>query len=303
MVSIKHILVGIDAQDRKIGPTAGIAVRQAQAIASHTGARVTLMHCLDEEPSEEGEQRQSLSSPNQGLQRTRALLEELAEPLRSKSVPCEVEVSPGPAASAFVRNVQEKNADLLIIGKRTQPASDGRNLGGVSLEVIRCAPCLVSVVRSAAEPLPEVLVAATDGGPMGERVLEAAAGIASINSATLHILHAVQIGIEIQMEGGDAERRFVAERREKVRKSARAAAEANGFGGRLEVHAGVATPGQAVFEAVERLKPDAVVLGTVSRSGIPGILVGNTAEELLTSLNCSLIVEKPADFIAPRPAQ
>ncbi|MCH2187118.1 universal stress protein [Myxococcota bacterium] len=298
MVPIQRILVGIDAQNQQIGKTASLAVQQAQAIASLAGARVTLMHCLEEEAYEESSQ-----AADSRRQQARALLEQIAEPLVSAGVNCEIEVCEGHAATEFLRRIQEKNINLLIVGKRTQLDSDGRPLGSVSLDVIRCAPCLVSVVRPDAKAIPEIVVAATDGGPMGERVLEAAAEIASIHSATLHVLHAVQIGMEIQMEGTEAERAFVAERRDAIREAARAAAEKADFGGRLEVHSGVATPDQAVAEAVERLKPDVVVLGTVSRTGISGILVGNTAEQLLSSLDCSLLVEKPADFIAPSPTE
>ena len=298
MVSIKRILVGIDARNQQIGKTANLALQQAEAIASLTGARITLLHCLEDEiPGE------NPPSADARAQQARTLLEQIAEPLEAARISCEIEVCEGDASTQVLRVIREKNIDLLIVGKRAQSDTDGRPLGSVSLEVIRYAPCLVSVVRHAAKPVPEIVVAATDGGPMGDRVLEAAARIASIHSATLHVLHAVQIGMEIQMEGTEAERQFVVERREAIRKSARMAAERAGFSGRLEVHAGVSTPDQAVYEAVERLKPDVVVLGTVSRTGIPGILVGNTAEQLLSSLDCSLLVEKPEDFIAPRPTQ
>ena len=298
MVSIKRVLVGIDAQSQQVGKTANLALQQAEAIASLTGARVTLLHCLEDKNLGE-----SPPSADSRAQQARTLLEKIAEPLVTAGIPCEIEVCEGDASTQVLRLIREKNIDLLIVGKRTQQETDGRPLGSVSLEVIRYAPCLVSVVRPAAKPIPETVVAATDGGPMGDRVLEAAAKIASIHSATLHALHAVQIGMEIQMEGTEAERQFVAEQRESVRQSARMAAERAGFSGRLEVHAGVSTPDQAVSEAVERLKPDVVVLGTVSRTGIPGILVGNTAEQLLSSLDCSLLVEKPEDFIAPRPTE
>ena len=55
----------------------------------------------------------------------------------------------------------------------------------------------------------------------------------------------------------------------------------------------------AVLEAEKRLAPDVVVLGTISRAGIPGLLVGNTAERLLGILDCSLVVVKPDDFVCP----
>jgi nucleotide-binding universal stress UspA family protein len=57
--------------------------------------------------------------------------------------------------------------------------------------------------------------------------------------------------------------------------------------------------GSAVPRAVERLRPDLLVLGTVCRSGVPGLLIGNTAERVLDAVNCSVLTVKPRDFVSP----
>jgi nucleotide-binding universal stress UspA family protein len=44
---------------------------------------------------------------------------------------------------------------------------------------------------------------------------------------------------------------------------------------------------------------DLVVLGTVARTGISGILIGNTAETLINRVECSVMAVKPADFVTP----
>jgi nucleotide-binding universal stress UspA family protein len=44
---------------------------------------------------------------------------------------------------------------------------------------------------------------------------------------------------------------------------------------------------------------DLVVMGTVGRSGIPGLLIGNTAEQILTHLESSVLTLKPAEFVSP----
>jgi nucleotide-binding universal stress UspA family protein len=40
-------------------------------------------------------------------------------------------------------------------------------------------------------------------------------------------------------------------------------------------------------------------MGSVSRSGIAGLLLGNTAERLLDRVQCSLLTIKPRDFVSP----
>ncbi|HVS10740.1 MAG TPA: universal stress protein [Planctomycetota bacterium] len=47
------------------------------------------------------------------------------------------------------------------------------------------------------------------------------------------------------------------------------------------------------------LGSDLLVLGTVARTGIAGVLIGNTAEEILDRIACSVLVVKPDGFVSP----
>jgi len=44
---------------------------------------------------------------------------------------------------------------------------------------------------------------------------------------------------------------------------------------------------------------DLLVMGTVARTGIPGFLIGNTAENVLQGIECSLLALKPPGFVCP----
>lgn len=46
-------------------------------------------------------------------------------------------------------------------------------------------------------------------------------------------------------------------------------------------------------------KADLLVMGTVARAGIQGLFIGNTAENILQKVNCSLVALKPNGFISP----
>lgn len=46
-------------------------------------------------------------------------------------------------------------------------------------------------------------------------------------------------------------------------------------------------------------KMDIVVMGSVARTGIPGLLVGNTAEKIVASLENSILAIKPEGFVSP----
>lgn len=55
-------------------------------------------------------------------------------------------------------------------------------------------------------------------------------------------------------------------------------------------------PYDAVEQLAQRLCADIVVVGAVCRSGLQRALIGNTAEALLRSLPCDLLIVKPAEF-------
>ena len=74
---------------------------------------------------------------------------------------------------------------------------------------------------------------------------------------------------------------------------------AHGDGMEGEVHVGCTTPIRGILGAVEQFETDLLVMGTVCRGGVPGFLIGNTAETVLPKSHCSLLVVKPADFISP----
>ena len=57
----------------------------------------------------------------------------------------------------------------------------------------------------------------------------------------------------------------------------------------------------ALVGAIEEIQPSVVVMGTVARKGIPGMIIGNTAERTLLTVDASLLAVKPAWFESPVP--
>lgn len=50
---------------------------------------------------------------------------------------------------------------------------------------------------------------------------------------------------------------------------------------------------------IEEKQIDILVMGTVARTGIPGFIIGNTAENILQKISCSLLALKPNGFVTP----
>lgn len=58
-------------------------------------------------------------------------------------------------------------------------------------------------------------------------------------------------------------------------------------------------PSQEIPLMVEKYDIDLIVMGTVARTGIPGFIIGNTAESILERVQCSVLAIKPDGFKSP----
>jgi nucleotide-binding universal stress UspA family protein len=48
-----------------------------------------------------------------------------------------------------------------------------------------------------------------------------------------------------------------------------------------------------------RVGADLVILGTLGRTGVPGLSIGDTAEAVLHQAACSVLALKPPGFVSP----
>ena len=62
--------------------------------------------------------------------------------------------------------------------------------------------------------------------------------------------------------------------------------------------------GEVLPRLAEGLDAGLIVMGTVARTGISGLIIGNTAETILQSVHCSVLAVKPEGFVTPvKPAK
>jgi len=274
------------------------AVERARWVANLGGAHVTLLHSTRGEEHWRASEGVFASPPLRPADGFRRSLEAALQSLCDAGIEAELVLSDERAWLAIVERVLQSGADLAIVGKRADSEHDGRLLGGVSQKLLRKCPCAVWVVKPGHIADPTNILAATDLSPVGERVVALAASISSECGAGLHIVHALGLPLAVQMQDGEAEQQFLAESRaaaiakieSQLPESLRASAQ---------FHVGLTSPSNAILACVDRLKPDLVVMGTISRAGIAGLSVGNTAERMLGHLDCSMLTVKPADFVCP----
>ena len=287
MQSIPEIHVGIELLPRtqEVSEGSRTAFRQALALAEQTGARLTLLHST----WHEGE---VVALGEAG----RAALDALVTEAIGAGRTARLEVTDRRAWLALLQAAARGESGLVVVGKRDAlQGPTERRLGSVATKLVRKCPAPVWAVRPGHDLDHKLVLAATDLTPVGDRALGWAASVARWRSAALHVVHAWRLDPAewaTTLEGLRAD----------VRAAVLERCEGLELPEEPTLHLSRKTPASAIREAVGHLVPDLLVMGSLSRGGRAGVLVGETAERLVARLDCSMLVLKPDDFVSPVPA-
>jgi universal stress protein E len=303
-----------------IGPEAGhcAAVERAVTLAENNQANLTLVGVADP----------ALASGGPGLhprdaEGLSATLEGLAA-FYAGRLAIRTRVQQGTPFLELTREVLRGRHDLLIkVAERA--AWLERLLGSDDIELLRTCPCPLWLCR-ANEPsnYQSVLVAVDldDTCPAAERearqalnrqALEMAVSLALSDFAQLHLVHVWDAIGEGVMRGAilPVPQEQASAYVDQVRRRRAANLDtllrevADQIGGdaiaylKPQVHLIRGQAREEIPALAERLRPDLIVMGTVARTGVPGLLMGNTAESILDRIDSAVLAIKPPGFVTP----
>ncbi|WP_346839277.1 universal stress protein [Microbulbifer sp. SAOS-129_SWC] len=215
-------------------------------------------------------------------------------------------------AERITRRVLDEDFDLVI--KNVEGADQGRGFRALDMELLRKCPCPVWLCRPIRHSRPDInVVVAVDpeceGGAaydLAIRLLRLSRALADTCSGTLHVVSCWEYDVDsylrqhVSIEASDEEIDRIIERAgSRHRGQLDALIHAAGIGGPVEIHHAVARAERFIPLLIEERGFDILVMGTVARSGIPGFIMGNTAENILRKVSCSLLALKPSDFVSP----
>jgi nucleotide-binding universal stress UspA family protein len=254
-----------------------------------------------------------------------ARLEALAASLRGPGIAVRTCLLRGKPAIETVREVLRSGGDLII--KEVTRARDA-SYSSLDLHLLRLAPCPVWLLRAGDERAePKCIVAAVDPMPardeddvlhlqipedrrrasLDERIVELALSVAQSENAVLHVVHAWSVpGEELLQSEPLLSPQQVHEYVEATKSAheqgvARLLARHPGAIPPERVHVHKGSAAEVILEQVRALGADLIVMGTVVRTGLPGLLLGNTAETVLGQARCSVLAVKPEGFVSPVP--
>jgi nucleotide-binding universal stress UspA family protein len=67
----------------------------------------------------------------------------------------------------------------------------------------------------------------------------------------------------------------------------------------IETHLAPGNPGLLIPDIGREIGAELIVIGTVGRTGIAGLLIGNTAESIISEVECPVLAIKPEGFETP----
>jgi nucleotide-binding universal stress UspA family protein len=276
------------------------ALTKATALAKANDAELTIVE-IDETPTG----RIEASEHEKHLSRVARTIEDEGV----KAVPT---VLVGTSFLEIIRQVLRNSHDLVILSAEGEVGFRDLFFGGTTMRLMRKCPCPVWVTKPGTHNAIERVLAAVDPHPddeevdeLNKKIMDLATSLAVSNSSELHVLHAWEFtGNDLdtmQSETTQAIREHLTRKHQQLHERPIERLLGSYDLGDIEHHVHVleGTPEVLIPKTAAETAVDLVVMGTVARTGIPGLFVGNTAEVVLRQLNCAVLTVKPDGFLTP----
>jgi universal stress protein E len=212
----------------------------------------------------------------------------------------------------IIQHVHRYSFDLVIRTAEGKGGLKQKLFSSTTLHLVRKCPCPLWVLKPSSNVSYKKILAAVD--PMepdnvkenlNRKIMELATSMAEIEKAEFHVAHVWDVVGEslllrrAGMTQGDV-KAMVAEEKEEHREALEGLmAQHPAAGIRRKSHLLRGNPGEIIPEFASHNDIDLVVMGTVSRHGIAGLLIGNTAEQVIQRVTTSVLTVKPLGFVSP----
>lgn len=239
-----------------------------------------------------------------------SLVTETANSIRALGVRATTKVLVGDPAIEIIRDVVEQNRDIVIMAAEGNGGLKERLFGSTSRHLMRKCPVPLLVSKPAGGDRFRRILAAVDPDVSGDardtlnaKILELSASLSRQDGADLHVVHAWKMVGESLLRGRSglyaSEVDRIVQEVERTRRLVVDSLLAKHSLSTCELHLIKGEAASAIPQLVTKLGIDLLVMGTVCRTGIPGFIIGNTAEQVLDIVDCSVLVLKPDGFVSP----
>jgi len=242
------------------------------------------------------------------LQDKQAWLDELVAPLVADGYTIESRVHAyGKLYEAIIESAAEFQADYIFKPLRQHSTLRRMLYTSTDWNLVRFCPCPILFVSGKVQvhgkPVLATLDLETQDEPhqaLNKVVLERTSALAGLIGGDVHLVNAYNM---VSVAGDNAaldplKYEVLRGRREEYFAKAKSIAE--NINVAIEnVHLEEGAPEMVVNHVAEKLNAGIIVLGTMARTGVSGLFIGNTAESVLESSNCDVFIVKQENFVSP----
>ncbi|HIP76277.1 MAG TPA: universal stress protein UspE [Psychromonas hadalis] len=308
MSNYKNILVYIDATQEE-QPALSRAV---ELIKKQQNAKLTLLLCCYDLSFE----LTSLSSldEREAMQRivtkeNEHWLKEIAQPYKEQGIEINTKVvwHNRPFQVAILEVLEQKH-DLVVKSTHQHSRLSAIVFTPTDWHLLRKCPCPVLLVKNHAWPENGNILCALDCKSLQDedhqglntQIIQEAGKLATLLSAKVHLVNAyphLPMNIMLELPEFDPiiyddklqilHQKNLLEYADKYKIDAENTYLKQGL------------PEDVISDVAEKIDAELVILGTVGRSGLSAALLGQTAEQVIDSLNCDLLAIKPTGFVCP----
>ena len=307
MKRFKNILFLADREDGL-----NIALDRAAAVSHSNAARLTVMDVTpDAGLADYFRQSYGIDLNAQLRDQRLQALDALTQPYTDAGNAIYTQVATGTPFLEVVRAVQRNGYDLVMKVAQQSAGIAPALFGSTDMHLLRKCPCPVWIDRAADATTYQRILAAVDpfddeSGDLQRLILDLATSLAEREQAALEVVHAWQLpGESILSNGrGRIPRKeldlLLAQREKHHRQALDALISAYDLDSRADnVHLLKGRPAQVVSTCARERQADLIVMGTLGRVGIPGLIIGNTAEDVLRETQTGVLAVKPGGFVSP----
>ncbi len=207
-------------------------------------------------------------------------------------------------AIALVVEVLIGDHDLVVV------TSDEDRDQATIRQLLRKCPCPVWVIRPTRARIQRVLAAVNPDpaeASLNHTILELAASMNELYGGELHVGHAWELygegtmrsSVMMHIPPGEIDELLDEERDRHRRALQGLLASSKTAEAPWQTHLEKGRPGEIIPALVAKHRINLLVVGTVAKAGIAGLVIGNTAEQVLDEVGCSVVALKPSTFVSP----
>lgn len=286
-------------------------VSEAAEIAQHNGASLKI---VDVVPEFAWTVRMTLTDHEHVrdlvVQEKQKKLESLAATIRDEGVQVETKVLKGKTSIEIIREVLQENHDLVLRVAKGRDSTRKGFFGNTGFRLLRQCPCAVWLVAPNTTPKFEHVMGCIDtssgderDAELNDKVYELASSISRYHDGRVSIVHAWSIYGEQMIKARmkpDEFQELATNTQHQVEQLLDAFLQKHGTNVHANnVHMVKGEAPEVISEFVRTQEVALIVMGTIARSGVAGAIIGNTAEQILNRIECSVLAVKPHNFVCP----